>query len=327
MIWLTWRQFRGQAVVALAALAVLTAYLVFLGVRLRDAYEQHVECAGCTLSAARQALEKGYATQVTLAGLLILVAPAVIGAFWGAPLIARELETGTYRLVWNQSVTRVRWLAVKLGVVVAAAVAVTGALSLLLTWAASPYDTLFGHRFEPLLFPARNVAPLGYALFAVVAGVAIGLLARRTVVAMAITLAVFTALQILMPAVVRPHLQPPVTEVVLFRSEAAEGIGITEEGHVSVQGYSVPGAWMLTFTGDLRDAAGELVSRDDVDRCFTGIYEQDVACLDAMNLHYTAEYQPADRYWTFQWLESGIYVLLAGLVAGFTFWRIRRSLN
>jgi len=51
-------------------------------------------------------------------GLVVLVVPALIGVFWGAPLIARELETGTFRLAWTQSVTRTRWLAVKLGVVV-----------------------------------------------------------------------------------------------------------------------------------------------------------------------------------------------------------------
>ena len=41
--------------------------------------------------------------------------PALIGAFWGAPLITREFEAGTFRLAWNQSVTRARWLAIKLG--------------------------------------------------------------------------------------------------------------------------------------------------------------------------------------------------------------------
>jgi len=42
-----------------------------------------------------------------------LATPALLGIFWGAPLIARELETGTCRLAWNQSVTRTRWLTVK----------------------------------------------------------------------------------------------------------------------------------------------------------------------------------------------------------------------
>ena len=47
---------------------------------------------------------------------LAYVVPAVIGIFWGAPMIAREIEAGTYRLVWTQSITRTRWLVSKLGV-------------------------------------------------------------------------------------------------------------------------------------------------------------------------------------------------------------------
>src|SRR5690348_6734642 len=69
---------------------------------------------------------------------LVLVAPAIIGIFWGAPLIARELETRTFTLAWNQSITRTRWLAVKLALTGLAAMAVTEALSLIYAWWADP---------------------------------------------------------------------------------------------------------------------------------------------------------------------------------------------
>ncbi len=69
------------------------------------------------------------------AGIAVLyLAPALIGIFWGAPLIARELETGTFRLAWNQSVSRARWTAVKLGLIGFAAVATAGLLSLMIGW-------------------------------------------------------------------------------------------------------------------------------------------------------------------------------------------------
>ena len=70
---------------------------------------------------------------------VVLVLPALIGIFWGAPLIARELEAGTHRLVWNQSVTRTRWLAVKLGLVGLAAVAVAGLGSLAVDLVVRPH--------------------------------------------------------------------------------------------------------------------------------------------------------------------------------------------
>jgi hypothetical protein len=112
----------------------------------------------------------------------VLVLPALIGLFWGAPLIARELEAGTHRLVWNQSVTRTRWLAVKLGLVGLAAVTAAGLGSLAVDWWSDPIDkTAFDQfpRMEPLLFGTRGIVPVAYAAFAFALGVTIGMLVRR----------------------------------------------------------------------------------------------------------------------------------------------------
>ena len=329
MIWLTWRQFRAQALTGLIALAVLAAYLIFLGLRVRNTYDTTVGCAGCTLDTARSVMDQKYADVLQLTGFLVLLVPAVLGAFWGAPLVARELETGTHRLVWNQSVTRTRWLAVKLTVVTLAGVALTGGLSALVTWAASPYDKLVDQRFEPLLFPTRNIVPLGYAAFAVLAGAVVGLVARRTVLAMAITLAGFALVQILMPTVVRPHLRPPVSGAVPFSASGTTFLGGEPglDGGVSVQEYKVPGAWVLTPNSPLLDAAGKQVSRRVTETCMTGAGPDDFKCLERMNLHLDLEYQPGDRYWSFQWLELAVYLVLAGLLAGFAFWRIPRGLS
>jgi ABC-type transport system involved in multi-copper enzyme maturation permease subunit len=210
---------------------------VILGLQLRSAYDANVGCTGCAVDSGTQLLKDKYFSVLLLTGFLIILIPAVIGAFWCAPLIARELETGTHRLVWNQSITRTRWLAVKLSFVTLAALVLTGALSLLFTWAASPYDRALNDRFDPLFFPTRNLAPLGYAVFAVVAGITIGLLTKRTVIAMTVTLAAFAAIQILMPTVIRPHLQGPITENVQFTAGGAHGIWTNPAGQVSVEGY------------------------------------------------------------------------------------------
>ena len=130
---------------------------------------------------------------------VVLVLPALIGVFWGAPLIARELEAGTHRLVWNQSITRTRWLAVKLGLVGLAAVTAAGLRQLRGGLVVRP-DRQGRRRcrgrpraWTPLLFGARGIVPIGYAAFAFALGVTVGMLVRRTVPAMAITLAVFVA--------------------------------------------------------------------------------------------------------------------------------------
>jgi hypothetical protein len=147
-------------------------------------------------------------------GLVVvtMVVPGIIGLFWGAPLITRELEAGTHRLVWNQTVTRTRWLAVKLGLTGLAAMAPGGLLSLAATWWSSPIDKAATAsvypRLSPVLFASRDIAPIGYAAFAL--GAAVGMLIRRTLPAMAVTLAVFVAVQIAMPPWIRPHLITPV---------------------------------------------------------------------------------------------------------------------
>ena len=96
--------------------------------------------------------------------------PSLIGMFWGAPLIARELETGTFRLAWTQSVSRMRWLLVKLGLVGLASAAVGGLLSLMVTWWYSPIDKVNQGRFGAAAFGLHGFVPAGYALFAFALG-------------------------------------------------------------------------------------------------------------------------------------------------------------
>jgi hypothetical protein len=226
MMWMTWRQFRLQVIVGYGALLLIAAYLVFLGQQIHGSYNDslahcagHDTCAGLLGSFADQ-----YGSQVDLLGYLLLAVPGAIGVFWGAPLITRELEAGTHRLVWNQSVTRRQWLAAKLGLVGLLSVGVVGLYSLVLTWASGPVNTVLNNRFEPALFGSRNIAPLGYAAFAFVLGTTLGLFIRRTVPAMGATLVVFVVLQVLMPAMVRPRYETPVRTSVPLTAQLISGL-------------------------------------------------------------------------------------------------------
>jgi hypothetical protein len=145
MIWLTWRQFRPQAIATACGLAVVVIVLAVSRLGLASAYSAagvsacHAHCA----SAASIFLDRvGNFDKFLDFGtvLLLLLAPALMGLFWGAPLIAREVAEGTHRIAWNQSVTRTRWTIVKLGLVGLAAIATAGLLSLIVTWWASPID-------------------------------------------------------------------------------------------------------------------------------------------------------------------------------------------
>ena len=206
----------------------------------------------------------------------MLVVPAIVGVFWGAPLVARELEAGTHRLAWNQTVTRTRWLAVKVGLTGLVALAGVAVLTLVLTWWAGPIDTaissgqrehqgLFGvPRMAPPTFGTRGIVPIGYTAFAFALGVTAGTVIRRTVPAMAVTLAVFVAVQIVMPTWVRPHLSPTQLTTTITAdnlrgmSVAGGGPGVVPTGPVQQVSVEIdsPGAWVIS--NRTIDAAGKV---------------------------------------------------------------------
>ncbi len=143
MIWLTWRQFRAAATMMAAALAALAAILALTGPGLAGDYSTGI--AACTTQSGGcsnfvQHFFRDHQSPFLAVTAVVLVLPALIGLFWGAPLITRELEAGTHRLVWNQSVTRTRWLAVKLALTGLAAMTAAGLGSLVVTWWSSPID-------------------------------------------------------------------------------------------------------------------------------------------------------------------------------------------
>ena len=174
MIRFTWLQSRTQTAAAFGALAVVAVALAVTGPHLVSLYNSSV--ANCAAHgdcpSASTAFLRNDGTLRTWLGVLTVVLPGVIGIFWGAPLVARELEAGTFRLAWTQSVTRTRWLAVKLGVIGLASMAVAGLASLMVTWWASPLDRVHMSLFGT--FDQRDIVPIGYAAFAFALGVAAG---------------------------------------------------------------------------------------------------------------------------------------------------------
>lgn len=327
MIWLTWRQFRTQAVVAFAALAALAVALGITGPQLAHLYQTTVVgCAAHGDCAAADSLFVAHDRFLQyLAGFLIAGLPGLLGLFWGAPLIARELEAGTHRMVWNQSVTRGRWLAIKLGLTGLVAMTVAGLFSLIVTWWSSPVDRVNLTRFTPGTFIERGVVPIGYAAFAFVLGVTAGMLIRRAVPAMAVTLAVFAAIQVITPLWLRPHLVPPVHTAVALTAQVlnnASSILVQSSNGPMQVGVNLPGAWVLS-TSPVTNAAGHVVN-GLVQTCGTRSAGNFRSCLVKLDLKVPITYQPASRFWMFQWYETAIFLGLAAALAWFCFWWIRR---
>ncbi|MBT2230218.1 ABC transporter permease [Nonomuraea sp. NEAU-A123] len=327
MIWLAWRQFRGQAMAVYGLLAVLVVILVITGPPL----------PGSGVARLTSAEDKVYNAGI----MLVYGLPAIIGIFWGAPLVTRELEAGTYRLAWNQTVTRTRWLATKLALTGLAAATAAGLLSLAVTWwagsidAASQPSTLahvvsvtgadaFASRVSPPVFGARGIVPVGYAVFAFVLGVAAGILLRRTVLAMAVTLAVFVAVQVAVLFAVRPYVIPAAQDTIPITSANISKLGVSGSGGVAELAVAGPrGAWVLA--AETVDAAGQAVTAPpwtatcvmpprQVSETHPVPSQECFAKLSALGYRQLVTYQPASRFWALQGIETAIFLTLSALL-------------
>jgi ABC-2 family transporter protein len=330
MIWVTWRQFRAPTVVAAGALAALAIAFAVTGPQLAHLFDTtvltcraHGDCESAISSFTGQddILQK-------ISGFLMQVVPALIGIFWGAPLIARELEAGTHRLAWTQSVTRGRWLVVKLGLVGLASMAAAGLLSLMVTWWSSPFDQISMNRLDPSIFGQRGIAPVGYAAFAFALGVTAGVLIRRTVPAMAATFAVFAAVQVAFALRLRAHLIAPLRLASPLNLASVNTLGIRSPGNSLVIGVnpSLPGAWI--YSSQVTTAAGRTSLGSSPQACGPNSpFRACIAAVSRMHLRQVVIYQPASRFWAFQWYETAIYLALALALAGFCIWWVRRRLS
>jgi len=318
MIWLTWRQHRIEAAIVFGALAALAAILIASGLDMRGAYD-HLGIAHC-LSAANhdptcpnavEGFGEQYRPWVSASGWLNTI-PALLGILVGAPLVARELEHGTQRLVWTQSVTRRRWLAVKLVLVFAGCLLAGLAEMALLAWWLAPWDTLSG-RFGGVGFDFEGPVLLGYVVFALALAVACGALLRRAIPAMVLTLALFLAVRLPVEFHLRPYYQPPltVTSDVLASDPFARADWIVDQQFIDSAGNH------LDFRQVFDICSGQLVtSKLDF-----------VQCVHDHHIEQWTAYQPASRYWTFQTIETALYAALGLLLLGLTAWWVRRRLS
>jgi hypothetical protein len=297
MIWLTWRQFRTSALVAAVALGAVALALGLTNTQ--------------STTAAAGFLSHDHLLKFLSTALVGV--PAIIGAFWGAPLVARELETGTWRLAWTQSITRSRWLAIKIGLIGLASVAATGLFTWMLT-AWSSHSTNLG-RFGTAMFAERGVVPMGYAAFGLTVGVAAGTVLKRTVPAMATTLVVFLVTRIVVQNWVRPHFAAPLklSHVLSIQNGAPVG--------------PKAGSWGLS--DNIVNSVGQVVNRIGCQGSGPqGALRNNPAtraCLAGYREVVT--YQPASRYWAFQWDETALFAGAALILAGLCFWWLRHRLT
>jgi len=317
MLWLTWRQHRTHVLFAILALAALAAVLVPTG---RQMHRVFVDSglSGCLDAMSRaefvpeDATDCGagrFADRYGLFGtvaIVFAVLPLLVGMFFGAPLVAREVEHGTHRLVWTQGTTRLRWAAVKLSLVGTVTLALAVAYAELVSWWLTPLTRAGASRFSSLTFDVVGVVPIGYTVFAVAAGIAAGTVWRRMVPAMAATLVAFLATRVAV-AVARPHFLP-------VRERRFPVVTDTRPN-------ALLGDWLLDY--GLYAPDGHKLRRVYRASCAPAATESCPYLPGSYNLH---TYQPADRFWLFQHIEAGIFAALAVVLLALAVHRIRRRI-
>ena len=346
MIWLAWRQFRLQAAIALVALILAGILLALTGAHLRDLYDAsgittcraHGDCAALeSLFLAHEKLLQD------LLGPALLAIPALLGLFWGAPLLARELESGSYRLAWTQSIPRTRWLAVKVTLVGAVSIAVAELFSLMVSWWFSPIDKVNMNRFTPAIFDERGIVAIGYAAFAVALGITAGAIIRKTLPAMAAILIGFAAVRLLITYVVRPNLISPTHVSAPLATVSDVGFAAAPSGTTLMAGTpTISNAWIQS--NQIVNAGGQAPSGQYVHRFLAqhcpSIIESPSAgsrpapaafkeCITQISttFHEAVTYQPASNYWPFQAYETLIFLGLALILIGLSFWWIRHRIT
>jgi hypothetical protein len=317
VIWVTWRQHRGELIAVAAILGVIAVFVVVTGVLMRD-FEGGLAClqanppAGCNGTVGD--FQRQFGGLEGLVGWFNLI-PAVVGIFVGAPLVAREIERGTFRIAWTQSVTRTRWAVVKLAALVLLAIATAAIMGALMTWWRQPWDQI-GSRFKPEGFDFEGLMPFVYFLFALSLGVVSGTLLRRTVPAMVVTLVLFMVIRLPIEDAVRAHYAPPLTASV----SAAQGSSNPALGGWTIDRGTVDSHGNPVFEGEIVAACGlpgQTGPGIAVNR----------ACVADHGFTDSVVYQPADRFWEFQYIEAGIFGGLSLLCLGCTFWWVRSRLR
>jgi hypothetical protein len=345
MTWLIWRQYRLQAAIAGALLAVFALVLLVTGVQM--ASQWHTTLSACTAdhtcSSLASSLSLGNHAVYDLT-IFSLIVPAVIGLLVGAPLVAAEVETGTSSFAWTQGITRGRWLLAKAGWLLLAAAVWGGCVAALVTWWSGPRNALYGNALQPNDFDMQGIAPIAYSVFAMALGLAMGALLRRTVPAIAATLAGFIGVRVAVAELLRPHYLTAVTAYysVVSNWTLSSGAWVLGTGVVNKSGQvltvpdvvvnqgGVPNVILGVPVGDLPAACKALVptGAGTINRSTPNGHGGDIShlasCIASAGFRQFTTYQPISRYWAFQGIEAGLFLALAAALVALAFTVVRR---
>ncbi|MFC4046391.1 ABC transporter permease [Dactylosporangium siamense] len=310
LVWVTWRQHRTALLGMLSVMGLGALVLLLDGRSMHSAFTSSgmINClpgheagyCGAALDAFRPAQDR--VSQLTG---LCLALPVLYGLFLGAPLLAREYESGTYRFAFTQGAGRVRWLIAKIVLLSSFTIATTTAFTAVVMWWYSPLVPLTG-RLGNTIFESYGAVFVARALFAFAVGIAVGALLRRTVPAIGVTLGVWLVVVISTTVSLRQNFLTPLN---------------TLNGTVPSTAWTVSSQW----TGpDGHALTGNQVA-DLQYRAAEGGHKLDLGqYLADQGYRHLASYHPESRFWSFQAIEAGGLAAVSVALLILAIWLVRR---
>lgn len=307
MIWLTYRQHRLE-LGALMVGALAVAFTVIAVAQYVAGVRADVGLNACPVINTEECSARLNefllrTSQLTRVAIVLSVFPALVAAFVAPPIFSRDFERGIHRLVWTQGIARMRWVLTKLAIVFGVAV-IAG---LILAMVGVQVRELPNRTVPWMGFDVEGPAVVSYLVFAIALGAALGVLIRRTVLAMLASLLVFVGVRILIEWKLRPNFLPPVA---------------VPAGGPNVTGVSKD-AWY--FGTQYVYPSGADFPQQQFDALMRNFHSGDLySYLRANDVISLSFYHPADRYWLFQSIEAAIFVGLSLLLVLLTVWVVRR---
>jgi hypothetical protein len=316
MAWVTWRQHRTALIGVAVFLGALAVYLWVTGLQMHHAYA--TGCHPASSVACNLNFTGRYAVTANVVRAFLQAVPALIGAFAGAPVLARELETGTFRFAWTQGIGRSRWALGKLALLAVVVTAAAGAFTVLFSWYAGPFFAAgYAIPFATDLFDTLGVAFAAWTLAAFAIGALAGMLIRRVVPAIAATLAVYAGLALATALYLRQHYMTP-----LLTSKP----NLSASAWIVNQWYDKGGKFAFSSRGSQIVGAIQHFCPPRIRSSGLGRVEvvSPAQCLTQHGYTWWASYQPGNRFWPFQWIEGGWLLALSVLLIAATVWLVRR---
>jgi ABC-type transport system involved in multi-copper enzyme maturation permease subunit len=319
MAWVTWRQHRAALAGVAILLGALAVYLCLAGLQIHHAYAS--DCHSANSLACGINFSGRYGPTGIAVSIFLQAVPVLIGAFAGAPVLARELETGTFRFAWTQGIGRWRWTLAKLVLLAVVVTAAAGAFSALYSWFNQPFFASgYAIPFSTRVFGLGEVAFAAWTLAAFSIGALAGMLIRRVVPAIAATLAAYAGLALATGLYLRQHYMTPVLTSHPNLPDSAWSVNqwYTKGGKFA---FSAQGSQLVRTVTHFCPPRIRASSQGTSVRAGGGSPAQ---CLSQHGYTQWTSYQPGGRFWPFQWIEGGWLLALSVLLIAVTVWLVRR---